>query len=132
MGSLGLRPLCCACTAPMLTSINVPLISIIILVGISMTCIEAPVDTTTDAPTTTETPENTNDCSALEGWLAASIVIIIILISLCVALVILSVFLRMKYRKCQNDVALGTSATYKPAATGSPTPPDAQEVKVNA
>ena len=91
-----------------------------------MTCIEAPVDTTT------ETPEDTNHCSALEGWLAASIVIIIILISLCVALIILSVLLCMKYHKSQKEkgVALGTSATYKPTSTGSPTDP--QEEKLNA
>ena len=81
-----------------------------------------------DSTTTTETPEDTNVCSALEGWLAASIVIIIILTSLCVALIILSVLLYMKYRKCQNDVAPGTSATYKPPAKTA----DPHEVKVNA
>ena len=97
-------------------------------------CRNDSVDLPINATATTETPEDSDDCSALEGWLAASIVIIIILIiilSLCVALIILSVFLYMKYRKSQNDVAPGTSATYTPAATGSATA-DPQEVKVNA
>ena len=87
------------------------------MIGIS--CVEAPGDTTTATSTVTQEPEDTST-AALEGWLAASIVIIILLISLCVAFAIVSAFL---YCKCQkgNDVV--------PAAS---TATDSQEVKVDA
>ena len=113
---------------------NLHVHALIIIIGIA--CAESPTDVPTDAPTTTEEPEVTSDSSIarLQGWLAASIVIIIVVITIAVAFAVLSLFLYMKYRKSQKEkgVAPGPSATYEPAATGSPPAADPLEVKVNA